>query len=383
MEILYSDEHKLFRKTTHEFVNNEIIPKAQSIDESSEFPKELFKRMGELGYFGLRYPEEYGGADADEIMFAIQCEELARGSMAVAATAMMQSLMGTNFIFKFGTDEMKERLLKPAIRGEKLGCFAITEPGAGSDLGSMQTTAVKDGDEWVLNGMKTWITNGPLGDFFTVGAMTDREKGFKGIDMFLVEKGTEGFSIGKEIHKMGVHGALSTEIAFNDCRVPAENLLGAEGTGFENLGAILNEIRVMTGALSLGIARAALEEAYRYAGEREAFGRPIIKFQAIQFKMAAMATELEASKLMVYNTAWMLKERKKCTREAAMAKLFASEMANMVADEATRVFASYGYSKEFPVERYFRDVRFLLLGGGTSEILHSIIARELKGVTEF
>ena len=316
-------------------------------------------------------------------MFAIQCEELARGSMAIAANAMMQSLMGTNFIFRFGTDDMKERLLKPAIRGDKLGTFAITEPGSGSDLGSMQTTAVRDGNEWVLNGMKTWITNGPLSDFFTVAAITNREKGFKGIDMFLVEKGTEGFSIGKEIHKLGVHGALSAEIAFNDCRIPAENLFGTEGTGFENLGAILNEIRVMTGALSIGIARAALDEAYRYANEREAFGRPIIKFQAIQFKLASMATELEASKLMVYNAAWMLKEGKKCTREAAMAKLFASEMANRVADEATRVFASYGFSMEFPAQRYFRDARFLLLGGGTSEILHSIIARELKGISGF
>lgn len=383
MEFLLKDEHRLFRKTLREFVDREVMPQAQAIDNSGEFPEKLFKKMGEMGYFGLRYPEEYGGSNADTFMFAILCEELARGSMAVAASAMMQSLMGTNFIHKFGSDDMKDRMLRPAIRGEKMGCFAITEPGAGSDLGSMQTTAVRDGDEWVLNGLKTWITNGPLGDFFTVGAMTDKEKGFKGIDMFLVEKGTEGFSIGREIHKLGVHGALSTEIAFDDCRIPLENLFGTQGTGFENLGAILNEIRVMTGALSLGIARAALEEAYRYAGEREAFGRPIIKFQAIQFKLAAMATELEASKLMVYNTAWLLENGHKCTKEAAMAKLFASEMANRVADETTRIFASYGFSTEFPAQRFFRDTRFLLLGGGTSEILHSIIARELKGPESF
>ncbi|UCH87967.1 MAG: acyl-CoA dehydrogenase family protein [Thermoplasmata archaeon] len=383
MEFLFKDEHRLFRKTVHEFVDKEIIPQAQAIDESGEFPKELFKKMGAQGFYGLRYPEEYGGANADTFMFAILCEELARGSMAVAASAMMQSLMGTNFIYKFGTDEHRERLLKPAIQGEKMGCFAITEPGAGSDLGAMQTTAVKDGSEWVLNGTKTWITNGPLGDFFTVGAMTDKSKGFKGIDMFLVEAGTEGFTIGKEIHKLGVSGALSTEISFSDCRIPEENLFGEVGQGFENLGSILSEIRVMTGALSIGIARAALEQAFNYAKEREAFGKPIIKFQAIQFKLASMATELEASKLMVYNTAWMLETGQKCTMEAAMAKLFSSEMANRVADEATRVFASYGFSLEFPVQRYFRDARFLLLGGGTSEILHSIISRELNNVKEF
>jgi alkylation response protein AidB-like acyl-CoA dehydrogenase len=383
MEFLFSDEHRLFRKTVHEFVEKEIIPRAESIDESDEFPTELFKKMGDMGLFGLRYPKEYGGTDTDTIMFAIQCEELARGSMSVAASAMMQSLMGTNFIYRFGTDEHKERLLKPAIKGEKLGCFAITEPGAGSDLGSISTTAVQDGDEWVLNGTKTWITNGPLGDFFTVAAMTDKSKGFKGIDMFLVEKGTGGFSIGKKIHKLGVKGALSTEISFSDCRIPAENLFGTVGGGFENLGSILNEIRTMTGALSIGIARAAIDQAYRYAGEREQFGRPIIKFQAIQFKLAAMATELEAAKLMVYNTASMLQENKPCTKEAAMAKLFASEMANRTADEATRIFASYGFSLEFPVQRYFRDARFLLLGGGTSEILHSIIARELAKSPQF
>lgn len=383
LEFLFTDEHKLFRKTVHEFVEKNIVPEAQSIDETGEFPMDLFKTMGGQGFFGLRYPEEFGGSNADIIMFAILCEELARGSMAVAATAMMQSLMGTNFIYRFGTEDHHERLLRPAIRGEKLGCFAITEPGAGSDLGSMQTTAVKEGDEWVLNGTKTWITNGPLGDFFTVGAMTDKEKGFKGIDMFLVEKGTDGFSIGKEIHKLGVKGSLSTEISFSDCRIPQENLFGSEGKGFENLGAILNEIRTMTGALSIGIARAALEQGYKYSEEREQFGRPIGKFQAVQFKLASMATDLEASKLMVYNTAWMLKEGRKCTKEAAMAKLFASEMANRVADESSRIFASYGYSMEFPVQRYFRDARFLLLGGGTSEILHSIIGREIKNNPEF
>jgi alkylation response protein AidB-like acyl-CoA dehydrogenase len=383
MEFLFKDEHRLFRKTVREFVDKEIVPGAQAIDESGEFPMELFKKMGELGFYGLRYPEQYGGSNADTFMFAILCEELARGSMAVAATAMMQSLMGTNFIYRFGTEEHRQKFLVPAIKGDKLGCFAITEPSAGSDLGSMKTTAEKDGSEWVLNGSKTWITNGPLGDFFTVGAMTDKSRGFKGIDMFFVEKGTEGFTIGREIHKAGVRGAVSTEISFNDCRIPEENLFGEVGLGFENLGSILNEIRTMTGALSLGIARAALDHAYKYSLEREAFGKPIQKFQAIQFKLAAMATELEAAKLMVYNTAWMLENGKQCTKEAAMAKLFASEMANRTADEATRIFASYGFSSEFPVERYLRDVRFLLLGGGTSEILHSIIGRELKNVKDF
>jgi alkylation response protein AidB-like acyl-CoA dehydrogenase len=377
MNFQLNEEQELFRRSVAEFVDKEVVPVAAKIDEEGQFPTELFQEMGELGYFGVRYPEEYGGAGGDEVMFTLLCEELARGSLSLAASVSMQCLMGTNFIYCFGSEEQKQRLLVPAIRGRKMGVICMTEPDAGSDLGSIKTIAVRDGDGWVLNGQKTWVTNATRADFFTVAAKTDPEAGFKGIDIFLVERARPGVSVGKDIPKMGVRAQETAELILEDCRLPAENLFGEEGTGFRNLQAILAQIRTMMGALSLGLGRAALEAGAQYAKERAQFGRPIAKFQAISHKLADMATELEAARWLVYRSAWLIDQAKPDMKTASMAKLFASEMANRLADQSTRIFASYGFAMEYDVQRYFRDARLLLLGGGTSEILRTIISREM------
>ena len=373
----FSEQQELLRRSVAEFVDKEVEPAAARIDEEGQFPRELFDKVASLGYLGLRYPEEYGGSGGDHVMFTLLCEELARGSMSLAANVSMQCLMGTDFIFRFGSEEQKRRLLVPAIKGEKLGVIAMTEPDAGSDLGAIKTTARRDGDGYVLNGRKLWITNAALADFFTVAAKTDPEAGFRGVDMFLVESETPGVSVGRDIAKMSVLGQGAGELILEDCFVPADYIFGQEGTGYRSLEALLAEIRIMMGALSIGLGGAALDAATKYAQERIQFGRPIAKFQAISHRLADLATQLEAARLMVYRAASLLDRGVRDMKLASMAKLFASEMANQVADGASRVFASYGLAAEYPVQRYFRDARFLLLGGGTSEVLRGIIARQM------
>jgi len=378
MDFTPTAEEELFRKTVATFVEKEVIPFADKLETKGEFPASLFKRAGKLGYFGLRYPTKYGGTETNTVMFCILCEELARGWLSLAMLTAMQSLMGTNFIYRFGTEDHKKRLLVPAIKGEKIAAFALTEPGAGTDLESIQTTARKEKDHYILNGTKTWITNAPVADFFTVLSYTDKSKGLKGVNFFLVEKGTPGFSIGRKIDKISVQGAVIAEIAFDECRIPLSNMLGKDGEGYPQLQEILAEIRIMTGALSIGLARGALEACIKYSQERIQFGRPIGKFQAIRMKLGEMATELEAARLLVYYAAWLIDQKESCMKEVSMAKLFASEMANRVVDEGTRIYGAYGIAEEFPIQRFFRDARFLLYGGGTSEILRLIIGREMK-----
>jgi len=371
-------EQEEFRRSVAKLVDTEIAPVADDIDARGEFPAALFRRLGALGYFGLRYPERYGGSEADMVTFCLLAEELGRGSMSLAAAAMMQALMGTHFVFKYGGEEQRQRYLVPALRGEKIGAFALTEPGAGSDLGNMQTRARRDGDHWVLRGAKTWVTSAPIADFLTVGAKTSDERGLKHIALFLVDPRTmPGVVQGRKIAKMSVRASDTGEIALEDVRVPASHVLGGESGGAEKIGGILSEIRVMTAALSLGLARAAYDAALRYARERVAFGKPIALHQAIAFKLADMLTGIHGATLMTYDAAAALDRGEAVTREAAMAKLTASEMAVRVADEATRIFASYSLATEYPVQRYLRDSRFLLFGGGTSEILRMIIARDL------
>ncbi|MBI3913949.1 MAG: acyl-CoA dehydrogenase family protein [Chloroflexi bacterium] len=378
MDFRLSPQHEIFRRTVAEFVEKEVSPRVAEMEARSEWDVALFKRMGELGYFGLRYPEKYGGANADAVMFAIFLEEMARGYMSLAAAAMMQCLMGTNFIHRFGTEEMRERLLVPALRGEKIGTIAMTEPGAGSDLGAITTRAVREGDSYIIDGTKTWITSATRADFFTIAAKTNPAAGFKGIDMFLVEKGTPGLSVGKKINKVGVVASETSEITLKEVRVPAENLFGGkEGSGFAALREMLNEIRVMTGALGLGLARAARDESLKYAQQRAAFGKKIGEFQAIQHKLADMETEIELSRLMVHYGAWLIDQKLPCNKEAAIAKLSATEAAAKCADEATRIFGAYGMAMEMAPQRFFRDARFLLYGGGTSELLRNIIAKEM------
>jgi butyryl-CoA dehydrogenase len=376
--ISLTPEQETFRRSVARFVDAEVVPQAEAIDERGEFPRELFKRVGAQGWLGLRYPEAYGGADADMVTYCLFAEELARGSLSLAAAAAMQSLMGTYFVFKHGSEALKAKYLVPALRGDLVTTFALTEPNAGSDVAGITTRAERRGDRWVLRGAKTWVTSAPVADLLTVAAKTSAERGLKNIALFLLDRATmRGIALGKAIDKMAVRGSVTGEILLEDVEVPDEHLLGGESGGVDKIGAILAEIRIMTGALSVGLARAAYDAALAYARERVAFGKPIAEHQAIGFKLADMLTSLQAAALMTYQAAARLDAGRPIAREAAMAKLFASEAAVRITDEAARIFASYGLAMEYPVQRYFRDARFLLPGGGTSEILRLVIGREL------
>jgi butyryl-CoA dehydrogenase len=374
----FTPEQDEFRRAVARFVDAEVAPAAAAMDERGEFPAALFRRLGEVGYLGLRYPEAYGGAGADMVSYCLMAEELARGSLSLAATAAMQSLMGTYFIYEHGSEALRQQYLVPALRGEVVATFALTEPNAGSDLAAISTRAERRGRGWVLRGHKTWVTNAPVADILTVAAKTSAERGMKNIALFLLDRRRmRGITLGKKIEKMAVRASETGEIALDDVEVPESHVLGGETGGAEKIGAILSEIRVMTAALSLGVARAAYRAALDYSRQRIAFGKPIGEHQAIGFKLADMLTSIHAATLMTYDAAARLAEGAVLAREAAMAKLFASEMAVKVTDEAARIFASYGLATEYPVQRYFRDARFLLPGGGTSEILRLIIGREL------
>jgi alkylation response protein AidB-like acyl-CoA dehydrogenase len=367
---------ELIRKTFARFTEEEIVPHARAMDEAGHFPRWMFERIARTGAFGIRYPRSIGGAGGTTSQFCIMVEELARGSMSVAAFTAMQCLMGTNFLFEYGTPEQHERLLKPAIRGEKVASFALTEADAATDLGGVKTTARQEGDQWVINGSKTWITNAPVADFFTVLCQTDKKLGLKGLNFFLIERDTPGLYVSKKFDKLGTRATEISELAFSDVRLPRENMLGKQGQGVGNLMRILAVIRTMTAALSLGLARAAFDDSKRYAMERTQFGKKIGSFQLVQQKIANMATDIWASHLMTYKAAEMVDRGERALKEASMAKYFASETACKAADEATRVFGAYSYSMEYDVQRYYRDCRFLLFGGGTSEILQTIISRE-------
>jgi alkylation response protein AidB-like acyl-CoA dehydrogenase len=372
-----TEEQEAFRKAVARFVDTEVAPVADRLDEAGEFPRALFRKLGEQGYLALRYPEAYGGAEADMVTYCLFAEEMARGSLSLAALAAMQGLMGTYFVFKYGSEELRQRYLVPALRGEKVATFALTEPNAGSDVASITTLAERVPDGWRLTGAKTWVTNAPVADMLTVCAKTSPERGMKHIALFLVDRQFPGVTLGKKIDKLGVRASETGEIILDGVVVPDGHLLGGETGGVEKVGTILSEIRVMTGALSVGLARAAYDAALRYSRERVAFGKPIGEHQAIAFKLADMLTQLHAATLLVYHAAWCLDHGLPVTREAAMTKLFASEAANRICDEASRIFASYSFAKEYPIERYFRDARFLLWGGGTSEILRVVIGRDL------
>ena len=380
MDFALTEEQEFFKKMITDTVDRMIVPKAREIDEKDEFPWELWREFGSLGYLGLRYPEEMGGMNADPVTAMIFYEEIARGSVGFAQSVIMNILMGTYFIYRFGSDEMKKRCLYPAMKGEKIGTMCFTEDQSGSDLSATRTTALKDGKEWVINGTKMWITNGPIADVATVLATTDLSLGAKGLNFFLVEKGTPGFSAGQVLDKLGCRGTITGELVFDNVRVPEENLLGKElNKGVEYLGEILDEVRVMTGAMALGIARAAFEEGLEYARKRVAFGKPIGTYQLIRAKFADMATEMEASRLMIYYAAWRIKENLSCRKEAAMAKMYATETCCKVVDEVTRIWGANGFAHEYNPQRHFRDARFLLYGGGTHEIIKDLLGRMIIG----
>jgi len=371
-----AEERELFRAEVRAFVDREVLPAAEELDRHGEFPHRLFGRLAELGYLGLRYPAEVGGQGADFRTACVFYEELAAGSLSLAAIAAMQGLMGTVFVHRFGTPEQHERYLKPALRGEKVGTFALTEPEAGSDLGAMRTRATRTESGWHLAGSKTWITNAPVASFLTVGARTTDEPGLRDIALFLLDAGTPGFSVGRPIEKLGTRSSLTSEVHI-DCDLPADALLGGEGQGVRNVGGTLSEIRVMTAALAIGLGRRALDDGARYAAERRAFGRPIGEFQLIAAKLADMATELQAARLLTADAAARIDAGEDVTTVAAMAKYFATEVCARVVDEATRILGSYGFAVEYPAQRHFRDARFLLYGGGTSEILKGLIGRDV------
>jgi alkylation response protein AidB-like acyl-CoA dehydrogenase len=376
--IALTPEQEQFRKSVARFVDAEVMPHADTLDERAEFPRELFKKLGAQGWLALRYPEAYGGAGADMVTYCLFAEELARGSLSLAAAAAMQSLMGTWFVYKYGDEALRAKYLVPALRGDLVATFALTEPNAGSDVANISTRAERRGDGWVLRGTKTWVTSAPVADLLTVAAKTSDERGLKNIALFLLDRASmRGIALGRPIDKMAVRASVTGEILLEDVEVPAAHCLGGEGGGAENIGAIVAEIRIMTGALSVGLARAAYEAAVAYSRQRVAFGKPIGEHQAIGFKLADMLTSLQAAALMTYQAAARLDAGRPIAREAAMAKLFASEAAVRITDEAARVFASYGLAMEYPVQRYFRDARFLLPGGGTSEILRLVISRDL------
>jgi alkylation response protein AidB-like acyl-CoA dehydrogenase len=375
MNFELTEQQKAIRDTFARFSDERIAPQAAALDEAHAFPRELFKELAGLGFFGMRYPEDVGGTGMALTEFCLALAEIARGSMSLAAAAAMQSLMGTKFLHMLGNADIIERLFKPALEGKKIAAICMTEPNAGSDLNSIATTAKKVDGGYVLNGQKTWITSAPLADFFTVFAKAGEEKK---LTIFLVERSFKGLSVGREIHKMGVWALPTSEVSFDACFVPDSHRLSREeGDGEGHLRKTLAEIRIITAAMGLGIARAALDEAVRYSSERKQFGKPINRFQAIQLKLAEMATELEAATHLVYYAAWLRDADLPHHKQAAMAKLFASEAAATICDKAARVLASYGYAMEYPVQRYLRDVRFLLIGGGTSEILKLIVAKEI------
>ncbi len=377
MDFSLTKEQEAFRRSVARFVETEVAPVADRLDATGEFPWTLFRRLGEQGFLGLRYPETYGGGEADMVTYCLFAEEMARGSMSLAALAAMQGLMGTYFVFKYGDEELRQRYLVPALRGEKVATFALTEPNAGSDVANITTLAERVSGGFRLRGTKTWVTNAPVADMLTICAKTSSERGMQHIALFLVDRQFPGVTLGKQIDKLGVRASATGEIILDDVFVPDGHLLGGETGGVEKVGTILSEIRVMTGALAVGLGRAAYDAALRYSRERVTFGKPIGEHQAISFKLADMLTQLHAATLLVYHAAWCVDQGEPTTREAAMTKLFASEAANRICDEASRVFASYSFATEYPVERYFRDARFLLWGGGTSEILRVIIGRDL------
>jgi benzylmalonyl-CoA dehydrogenase len=368
-----TEEQRAIRDAFARFVDKRVVPQAAAIDEAHAFPHALFGELAGLGLFGMRYPEDAGGSGAGLIEFSLALAEIARGSMSLAGAAAMQSLMGTKFLHLLGNADIVERLFRPALRGERIGAICMTEPDAGSDLQSIATTARAVEGGWRLDGRKTWITSAPVADFFTVFARSG-DGGPLGI--FLVERHFEGLVVGREIHKMGVWALPTSEVAFDGCLVPASHRLSHDD-GEAQLRKTLAEIRIITGAMALGVARAALAAALGYAAERRQFGKPIGRFQAIQLKLAEMATELEAAVHLVHYAAWLHDAGRPHHKEAAMAKLNATEAAARICDQAARVLASYGYAMEYPVQRYLRDVRFTLIGGGTSEILKLVIAKEL------
>ncbi len=385
-EFLLTEEHRMIRDAVREFAQNEIAPVAAHYDETGEFPMPIVKKMGEMGLMGIEIPEEYGGAGMDALAYVLAMEEVAKADVATSTIMSVNNSLYCNGLLTFGTEEQKQKYLVPVASGEAIGAYALTEPQSGSDAANMKTRAVlsDDGTHYIINGRKSWITSGPVADYIVLFAVTDPEKGHRGITAFIVEGGTPGLIRGKVEPKLGIRASATCELFFEDMKVPVENVLGEPGMGFKIAMSILDAGRIGIAAQALGVAEAALEASINWARERQAFGHKIGEFQGIQWKIADMKTRIEAARGLIYNAA-MAKERAKETGErytlaASMAKLFASETAMFCTHQAVQIHGGMGYSKELPVERYFRDAKITEIYEGTSEIQRLVIARQVLGL---
>jgi alkylation response protein AidB-like acyl-CoA dehydrogenase len=377
MDFRLTDEQDLLRRSIREFAETEIRPHVMEWDEKQLFPKELIPKLAALGLMGIQFPEEFGGAAMSSVDYCIAIEELARVDPSVCLSVAAHNGLGAAHISMFGTDEQKRKYLTPLARGERLAAWGLTEASSGSDAGAMRTTAVREGDCWVINGTKQFITHGKLGDLIVVMAVTNRAKGSRGISAFIVERGTAGFRAGKKEDKLGMRASETSEVIFENCRVPSSQLLGLDGQGFVNALQVLDAGRIGIAALAVGLAQGAYEAARRYSFERKQFGQPIGTFQAIRAKLVDAAMRIEAARLLTYRAAAMKDQGKRTTLEAAMAKLYSSEIAVRVAEEGVQIHGGYGFVKDYPAEKYFRDVKLTTIGEGTSEIQRLVIARQL------
>jgi alkylation response protein AidB-like acyl-CoA dehydrogenase len=375
-----TEEQEQLRKEIREFSAREIAPHVAAWDEASEFPMAAIKKLGAMGLLGVIFPPEYGGSGLGYVDYVLAIEELSAADGSVGITVAAHNSLGTNHIFLAGNEAQKKKYVPLLATGEWLGAWALTEPGSGSDASNARTTAEKKGDRYVLNGNKIFITNGHYADVAVVIAATDKSKGTHGLSAFIVEKGTKGFRPGKKENKLGLRASDTSELIFEDCEIPAENLLGLEGEGFIDAMRVLDGGRISIAALALGIGRGALDAATRYVKERRQFGKAIAEFQGIQWKLADMSTELDAARLLTQRAAVLKDAGRKVTRESAMAKLFASEVAVRICDEAVQLFGGYGFIKDYPVEKFYRDVKLGTIGEGTSEIQRMVIAREILKV---
>jgi alkylation response protein AidB-like acyl-CoA dehydrogenase len=373
----YTPEQIQLRRAVREFAAAEIAPHVMEWDEQQIFPMEVIKKLGELGYMGAIFPEQYGGAGLGYVEYSIIIEELSRVDGSVGIIIAAHTSLCSNHIYKAGTEEQKQKYLTKLTSGEAIGCWSLTEPEAGSDAAGTRSTAVRDGDIWVLNGAKTFTTNAHYADICVGMAMTDRSAARHGISAFVLEKGTPGFRAGKKENKLGLRASATGEVIFQNCRLPQECMLGKPGEGFVDSLRILDGGRVSIAALSIGMAQGAYDAALNYAKLRKQFGRPISEFQAIQHKLVDMATKIDASRLLTYRAARMIDAGKRVTRESAMAKLFASESAVEIANEAVQIHGGYGFIKDYPVEKFYRDVKLCTIGEGTSEIQRLVIARQI------
>ncbi|MBW1819215.1 MAG: acyl-CoA dehydrogenase family protein [Deltaproteobacteria bacterium] len=378
MDFQLTEENRIFQDAIRDFVVNEIAPLVDEAEETGVFPKQLFRKMGKQGFLCPRYPVELGGGGGDKITECIMVEELNRVCPGIAAALMAQSGLATQPIYRYGSEELKKEFLMPALSGEKIGAFGLTEPDVGSDAASIRTRAVRDGDHYVINGTKMFITNGPICDYVVVAAYTDPSKRGVGINLFVVEKGTPGFTVSRKLDKVGNKSAETGELVFEDCRVPADRMIGGkEGGGFDQLADALISGRITYGARCVGTAQAAYDLTAQYAKERIQFGKPIVKFQNTRFKLAEIATHVDVMRTYTYRTAWLYDQGKNVRKEAAMVKLFTAEILQTILSQSMQIHGGYGYMMEYPIQRFWRDGRLYTITEGTSEIQRMIIAKEL------